>query len=319
MSNSLKLHPYISIVIPVYNEADNLKSLFKLIRISAKKLGVYELIFVDDGSSDKSLEILQKIKISNKEVKVISFIKNYGQTAALSAGIDASNGKIIVTMDADLQNDPNDISKLVAQINKGYDVASGWRKNRHFEAFIFRRIPSIVANKLITKIVGLELHDYGCTFKAYRSGVIKNVKLYGEMHRFIPAYAFWRGAKIAEVPISYRPRKHGKSKYNLTRTYKVILDLMTIKFLESFITKPIYLFGTMGLLSLTGGLFSVLFMLWNKMYRGVSMIQSPLLLLSALFVILGVLFIVIGLLAEIIVRTYYESQGKKTYLLREEN
>lgn len=308
----------ISVIIPVFNEEGNISLLCEQLKKVLKKTGQsFEMIFVDDGSIDNSYKILKGIDNKDRLVRVIGFLKNFGQTAAISAGVDKSLGRIIVTIDADLQNDPKDIPRFIEKIHDGYDVVCGWRERRHFESYWTRRIPSLLANKLISKIVGFELHDYGCTLKAYRREFIKPIKLYGEMHRFIPAYAFWYGAKITEIPISYRPRKFGKSKYNLTRTYKVILDLLTVKFLESFITKPIYVFGTLGLASFGGGVISVVLMFLNKLFRGISMIQSPLLLLSAIFVILGAMFVAIGLLAEIIVRVYYESQGKKTYIIKE--
>lgn len=308
----------LSVVVPVYNEEGSLKELYiRLTQVLSGLKKTYEIIFVDDGSVDDSYKILIGIKKHDRSVRVVSFLRNFGQTAALSAGVDNSFGKIIVTIDADLQNDPKDIPRLIEKIYEGYDVVSGWREKRHLESYWTKRIPSLLANKLISKIVGFELHDYGCTLKAYRKEFIKPIKLYGEMHRFIPAYAFWYGAKITEIPISYKLRRFGKSKYNLSRTYKVILDLVTVKFLESFITKPIYVFGTLGLISFGGGITSVILMVLNKLIRGISMIQSPLLLLSALFVILGAMFIAIGLLAEIIVRIYYESQDKKTYIVKE--
>lgn len=308
----------LSVIVPILNEDDNLLLIYKKLKDELPRaVKSHEIIFIDDGSTDRSLEILKGLKKKDKFIKVYSFIKNFGQTAAIMAGVEKSKGEIIVTIDADLQNDPKEIKKLVGYINKGYDVASGWRKDRHMESYFSRKIPSVLANKLISWIVGLKLHDYGCTFKAYRKEIIKNISLYGEMHRFIPAYAFWRGAKIVEVQVSYKPRRFGSSKYNISRTYKVLLDLMTLKFLESFITKPIYVFGSIGFLSFIGGGASGTLLIFNKLARGISMINSPLLLLTALFIILGAMFIAIGLLSEIIVRTYYESQNKKTYILRE--
>jgi glycosyltransferase involved in cell wall biosynthesis len=247
---------------------------------------------------------------------LVRLLRNYGQTAALSAGFEKSNGNIIITIDADLQNDPRDIPKLLQKMAEGYDVVSGWRTERHKESVVTRRIPSVIANNLISSFLGLKLNDFGCTLKAYKKDYIKPLKLYGEMHRFIPAYASWYGARITEVPVSYYPRKSGKSKYNLLRTFKVVLDLMTVKFLEKFITKPIYMFGSLGLLSFIGGIVSVFILVYNKISRGVSMIQSPILLLSALFVILGTMFICMGLLAELLVRIYYESQDKQAYIVK---
>lgn len=309
---------YLTVVIPVFNEEGNIQELYKsLKRVLESIRKPYEIIFVDDGSADRSFKIIAEISKNDKNVKAIKFLRNFGQTAALSAGFDNARGEIIITLDADLQNDPRDIPKLLKKIDEGFDLVSGWRIDRHKESMLTRRLPSIMANKVISYIVGFSLNDFGCTFKAYRREFIKPLKLYGEMHRFIPAYAFWYGAKITEIPVKYRLRKYGKSKYNLSRTYKVILDLLTVKFLESFITKPIYVFGTVGIISLIGGFFSVFFLIYNKIFRGISMIQSPLLLMSALFIILGTMFVGMGLLAEILVRTYYESQDKKAYIIKE--
>lgn len=307
----------ISVIVPVFNEEGSVALLYEELERVLNNTGQsFEIIYVDDGSTDNSYKILKEIGKKDKSVRVIGFLRNYGQTAAISAGFDYSKGKVIVTIDADLQNDPKDIPKLIKRINDGYDVVSGWRKDRHKESILSRKIPSVLANKLISLILGLELHDFGCTLKAYKSKYVKPLRLYGEMHRFIPAYAMWYGAKITEISISYRPRKFGKSKYNILRTFKVILDLMTVKFLEKFITKPIYMFGTLGFLSFAGGFFSVIILIYNKLSIGISMIQSPILLLSALFVILGTMFICMGLLAELLVRTYYESQDKKAYIIK---
>lgn len=307
----------LSIVIPVYNEAESINELYrKLTNVLVKINKTYEIIFIDDGSNDLSSNVIKNIRRHDKKVNLIVFLRNYGQTAAMSAGFDYSKGKIIVTIDSDLQNDPRDIPKLINKLNEGYGVVSGWRKERHKESILARMIPSVLANKLISFLLGLELHDFGCTLKAYKREYVKPLKLYGEMHRFIPAYAMWLGAKVTEIPISYSVRKHGKSKYNIMRTYKVILDLLTVKFLEKFITKPIYVFGVLGFLSFLAGVFSVIILVYNKVSRGVSMIQSPILLLSALFVILGTMFLCMGLLAELLVRTYYESQDKKAYVVK---
>ena len=308
----------LSIVVPVYNEEGSLKELHKrLVPVLSKLSITYEIVFVDDGSSDRSYKILKGIEIKDKNVKVIGFVRNFGQTTAIAAGVEFSSGKILLTMEADLQNDPRDIPKLINQINNGYDVVSGWRKNRHSENFFTKRVPSIAANILISKIVGLNIHDFGCTFKAYKSTIVKPLRLYGEMHRLILAYAYRRGAKITEVPISYQTRKFGKSKYNLSRTYKVIFDLITLMFIENFATKPMYVFGTFGFFCFGGGIVSGSLMIFNKFNNGTSIISSPFLLFTFLFMIFGTMFIVLGLLAEIIVRTYYESQGKKTYIVRE--
>jgi len=307
----------LSILIPIFNEEENIPSLYDRLLAALKKIGrPYEVIFIDDGSSDGSLEILLDISKKNSNVKIISFSRNFGQTAALSAGIDFSRGEILIPMDGDLQNDPEDILPLLEKIEEGYDAVSGWRKDRK-DPFFTRRLPSIIANKMISLIGGVRLHDYGCTLKAYKRDILKNIRLYGEMHRFIPIYAQWIGARVAEIPVNHFPRKHGSSKYGMSRVFKVILDLMVVKFLLSYSQKPIYVFGGLGLFMVLGAFLSGLYALYLKFFRGVSFILTPLPLLCVLLLMLGSLSILMGFLAEILTRTYYESQKKPTYQIKE--
>jgi glycosyltransferase involved in cell wall biosynthesis len=307
----------ISVLIPVFNEGQNISLLYEEVVSVLRRIDRdYEVIFVDDGSSDDTLEQLKMISQKDPNVKVLSLSRNFGQTAALTAGIDFSKGKIIIPMDGDLQNDPEDILLLLQKIEEGYDVVSGWRKSRR-DPFLTRRFPSIVANKIISLIGGVRLHDYGCTLKAYRRDVLKNIRLYGEMHRFIPIYAKWIGARVAEIPVRHHPRKFGSSKYGMSRVVKVILDLMVVKFLVSYSQKPIYVFGGMGLLMILGAFLSGGYAIYLKLFEGVSFILTPLPLLCVLLLVLGSLSILMGFLAEILTRTYYESQGKPTYQIRE--
>ncbi len=308
---------YLSLVVPIYNEFENIPILYKEIITAFSDIKDWEVIFVDDGSIDGSSDELKKIaKEDPLHVKVIIFRRNFGQTAALSAGIDKSSGKIITLMDGDLQNDPKDIPLMINKLNEGYDVVSGWRKDRKDN--IIRKIPSKIANRLIGKVTHVHLHDYGCTLKVYRSEVIKEFHLYGEMHRFIPAYAYSVGAKICELPVTHHPRIHGKSKYGLERTMKVILDLITVKFLSSYSDKPIYLFGGTGLtLSGISGLV-LLFLVIRRIFWKVSIMSSPLFQLSAMIFILGFMSLLMGLIAELLARTYHESQGKPTYHILDE-
>ncbi|MGA2318504.1 MAG: glycosyltransferase family 2 protein [Thermodesulfobacteriota bacterium] len=312
-----KLNETLSILIPVFNEEGNLSLLYEKLVTVLKKAGrPYEVIFVDDGSSDGSLEILLDLRDKNPNIKIISFSRNFGQTAALSAGIDFSKGDIIIPMDGDLQTDPEDILPLLQKIEEGYDVVSGWRKDRK-DPFLTRRLPSIIANKIISWIGGVHLHDYGCTLKAYRRDILKNIRLYGEMHRFIPIYAQWIGARVSEIPVRHFVRGSGSSKYGMSRVFKVILDLMVVKFLLSYSQKPIYVFGGLGLLMILGGFFSGGFAIYLKLFKEISFILTPLPLLCVLLLMLGFLSILMGFLAEIMTRTYYESQGKPTYQIKE--
>lgn len=307
----------LSIVIPVYNEEDNLKSLHEQLVATLNSMScTYEIILIDDGSNDASFACLQELAQQDNQVKVIQFTRNHGQTAAIAAGIAHAKGEAVVFMDADLQNDPADIPMMLAKLNEGYDVVSGWRKDRQ-DKWLTRTLPSKFANSLISKVTGVYLHDYGCTLKIYRREVLKGYKLYGEMHRFIPAYAAQVGARIMEVPVQHHPRRHGQSKYGLERTFKVILDLFTVKFLSSYAQKPIYLFGSVGVVLIISSFLLVLLLLWQKLAYSYSMITSPLLHLSAMLVILGVQSIFLGLIGELLVRTYYESQDKPTYSVRQ--
>lgn len=307
---------YCSIIVPVYDEEENIPILHERISSVMGPSGTsYEVVYVDDGSRDKSPERLAEIASRDEHVTFVQFRRNFGQTAALAAGIAISTGEVVVFMDADLQNDPVDIPRLLQKIDEGYDVVSGWRKNRQ-DAAISRKLPSMMANRLISWVTGVQLHDYGCTLKAYRREVVEHIHLYGEMHRFIPAHAAWVGATITELPVEHHPRIHGKSKYGIARTGKVILDLLTVKFLGSYSTKPIYVFGGLGLGSILLSFLSIFIASLDKFINNVSLIQSPLLLLSAMLFIIGVQLILMGFLAEISVRTYHESQAKPTYVVR---
>lgn len=307
----------LSVIIPVFNEEENIAPLYHKLKSVLSSFGKdYEIIFVDDGSMDESFKILESLAKEDERVKVIGFRRNFGQTAALSAGFDAAKGAIIIPMDADGQNDPQDIPRLAGKIKEGCDVVSGWRRKRK-DDFFRRRLPSLFANKLISWMTGVYLHDYGCTLKAYRARAIKDVGLYGEMHRFLPALAFWQGAKIGEIEVGHHERIHGKSKYGLFRIFKVLLDLITVKFLGSFSTKPSYVFGGIGLFLFFWGIVSGVAVVLQKIFLGSSMIQSPLLHLTALLITLSILFVLNGLLAELSIRTYHESQGKPTYLIRQ--
>jgi glycosyltransferase involved in cell wall biosynthesis len=308
--------PEISIVVPLLNEQDNIGPLYEQITQTLTDVYDYEIIFVDDGSSDNSFDILAKLQKTDAGIRVICFRKNFGQTAALSAGFAHARGKVIVAIDADLQNDPADIPKMIAKLDEGFDVVSGWRKKRHDNA-VTRLLPSKIANWLISRITGVKLHDYGCTLKVYRREVIEETKLYGEMHRFIPALASWSGARIAEMPVNHRPRTTGKTKYGLGRTLKVVLDLITVKFLGSFSTKPIYIFGGLGLLGAFGAILFGLIVLYQKLYFGTDMSGNPLLILTAVCILATIQFILMGLLAELLVRTYHESQNRPTYVIKE--
>ncbi|PYT07436.1 MAG: glycosyltransferase [Acidobacteria bacterium] len=307
----------VSVFLPVYNEEGNIERLNLKLTDALEALGrSYEIIYIDDGSTDGSLPKLRDIAARDPRVRVISLRRNYGQTAAMSAGIDYARGSVLIPMDADLQNEPGDISRLLDKLDEGYDVVSGWRKDRK-DRWLTRRLPSRVANSLISKLSGVDLHDYGCSLKAYRREALTGVKLYGEMHRFIPIYAGWVGARVTEIPVTHHARSTGKSKYGLSRTIKVLFDLITIKFLSSYLTKPLYLFGTAGLVCLVISLLSLAFALYYRFVEGVHLNRMPLATLSMIMFAMGVQFIFMGLLAEMIVRTYHESQDKPTYLIRE--
>jgi glycosyltransferase involved in cell wall biosynthesis len=307
----------VSIVIPVFNEVENLELLYRQIEGALAHWDKsYELILVDDGSRDGSFAIMQKLSEIDDRVVVIRLRRNFGQTAAFSAGFDHARGEVIVTMDGDLQNDPADIPRLLAMIDQGYDIVSGWRVNRQ-DKLMTRRLPSQVANALISKITGVPLHDYGCSLKAYRREVIENTRLYGEMHRFIPALAKWMGVSVAEVAVNHRARQFGRSKYGLGRTVRVLLDLLTVKFLLDYAARPIQIFGLLGLLSFGSGTGLALYLTYARLFMGEGLRDRPLLLLAVLLIVLGVQLMVMGLLGELMVRTYHEAQNKPTYVIRE--
>jgi glycosyltransferase involved in cell wall biosynthesis len=307
----------VSVILPVYNEEGNIALVHEELKRALNDLGrTYEIVYVDDGSADASYQRLQAIVAADPSVVVLRFRRNFGQTAAIAAGIDHSRGGIIVLMDADLQNDPKDIARLLAKLDEGYDVVSGWRKRRR-DKWLTRKLPSKMANGIISRVTKVRLHDYGCTLKAYRREVLEPVRLYGEMHRFLPVHASWNGARIAELPVNHRARKHGKSKYGLSRTFRVILDLMTVQFLGSYRTKPLYAFGRLSALLLLGSFLSVAVAIAQKLMEPyVRLHNNPLILLSAVLLLLSVQFVMLGLLAELIMRTYFESQGKSIYTLR---
>jgi glycosyltransferase involved in cell wall biosynthesis len=307
----------ISVVIPIFNERDNVAPLCEKLCAALPQLGQpFEVVLVDDGSSDGSGQELLAAARRDARFKIVSLRRNFGQTAAMMAGIDFAQGDIIVPMDGDLQNDPADIRRLLDKLGEGYDVVSGWRQDRQDDG-LTRNLPSRVANRLISWISGVHLHDYGCSLKAYRRDVIKGVKLYGEMHRFIPIYASWFGARVAEIPVIHHARAHGSSKYGLERVVKVVLDLLVVKFLAQYATKPIYVFGGFGLATLAVGFLAGLGALYLKFLEGVSFILTPLPLVAVMAAITGVMSILMGLLAELVMRTYYESQDKPVYLVRE--
>lgn len=308
----------LSIVIPVYNEAENLPSLHQALYEALDGLTgtPWEAVFVDDGSIDGSLGVLEELANNDPQhICVVALRRNFGQTAAIAAGIDHAEGEVIVLMDADLQNDPADIPMMVEKINQGYDVVSGWRVDRQ-DTFITRTLPSRIANWLISIVTGVHLHDYGCTLKAYRREVLTGFRLYGEMHRFIPAYAHSVGARIIEVPVHHHPRKHGKTKYGMGRTLKVILDLFTVKFLMSYANKPIYLFGGTGAVLIAISIITLIVLVIRRIWLEEHMIRSPLLLMSTMLFILGAQSILMGLMAELLARTYHESQQKLTYTIK---
>lgn len=305
----------VSVVVPVYNEVDNLRSLHQAL---TQALGgrAYSLVFVDDGSSDGSLSVLSELAAEDSgHVRLVELRRNFGQTAAIAAGIDHSDGEIIVLIDADMQNDPADIPNMLEKIEQGYDVVSGWRVERQ-DRLLTRKIPSRAANWLISRVTGVKLHDYGCTLKAYRREVLQGFRLYGEMHRFIPAYAGSVGARIIEMPVRHHPRLHGKTKYGLERTTKVLLDLFTVKFLISYAVKPIYLFGGTGVALILPSFGVLLFLLVRRLTIGTAVLSSPLFQTSTMLMILGFQSILMGFIAELLVRTYHESQAKPTYSIR---
>lgn len=313
MDNARKQSRALSIVVPIFDEKENIAPLYDKVREAMDALGFpWELVLVDDGSRDGSSELLDKVAEKDSRVTVVHFTRNYGQTAAMMAGMDHARGDIIVPMDGDLQNDPADIARLLAKLDEGYDVVSGWRKDRQDHA-IKRNLPSRLANGLISRVSGVHLHDYGCSLKAYRREALDGVKLYGEMHRFVPIYAAWNGARVTEIPVTHHPRLHGESKYGLERVVKVVLDLIVVKFLFRYSGKPIYVFGGFGLLSIFLGALAGVWAIALKLFWDTSFIRTPLPLLCVFLGAVGVLSILMGLLAEMLNRTYHESQAKPVY------
>ncbi|NIA05566.1 MAG: glycosyltransferase [Proteobacteria bacterium] len=306
----------LSVVIPIYNEEENIKALYDELKGVLDSLGYdYEIIFIDDGSTDTSLAVLETIQQQDPRLVVISFRRNFGQTAAMSAGFDYATGDVIVTMDGDMQNDPHDIPRFLEKMAEGYDLVSGWRHDRQ-DPFISRRLPSILANKIISVVTGVHLHDYGCTLKTFRKEITRGIRLYGEMHRFIPAIASGMGGRIAEVKVNHRPRRFGKSKYGISRTIRVILDLLTVKFLLSYATRPIQVFGLLGIISGGIGFCLALVLTIERQFFGMPLANRPLLLLAVLLIFMGMQFISLGLLGELQARTYHESQNKPIYTVR---
>jgi len=308
---------YLSVVVPVFNELESLDILHQQLKAVLTALErTYEIIYVDDGSTDGSLVKLRKLAEEDDTVAVIQLRRNFGQTAALSAGIDLARGEVVVCQDADLQNDPEDIPRLLAKLEEGYDLVSGWRKNRQ-DHWLWRKTTSVLANWLISRVVDFKLHDIGCTLKAYRRELLNHIRLYGQMHRFIPALALQVGARVAEIPVNHKPRLYGRSKYGISRTFSVILDLLTIKFLGSFSSNPLRVFGGFGLVLIGLSFLTGIIMVFQKFYYNQSLIQTPLLLLSAMLFILGFFCVLQGFTAELLIRTYHESQGKPTYIVRQ--
>ena len=306
----------LSVVIPIYNEEENINLLYEELKGVLETLEhEYEIIFIDDGSKDNSLTLLEKIQQQDSAVVVVSFRRNFGQTAAMSAGFDYATGDVIITMDGDMQNDPHDIPTFLAKMDEGYDLVSGWRFKRQ-DPFLNRRLPSMIANKIISVVTGVHLHDYGCTLKTFRKEITEGIHLYGEMHRFIPAIASGVGGEIAEVKVNHRPRRFGTSKYGISRTIRVVLDLMTVKFMLSYATRPIQVFGLLGVIS--GGIgFSIALVLTiERQFFGMPLANRPLLLLAVLLIFMGMQFISMGLLGELQARTYHESQEKPIYVVR---
>lgn len=309
--------PFLSLIIPIYNEAENISELGTQVHSALSGLGrTYEVILVDDGSDDDSFRQIEELARRHPESKALRLGTNYGQTAALSAGIRYARGEVIACIDADLQNDPKDITHLLAKLDEGYDVVSGWRRRRQ-DPWLTRRLPSGIANWIISRVTGVPLHDYGCTLKLYRSSYLKNVRLYGEMHRFIPAFMGFMGARIAEVEVNHRARERGKSKYGLSRTFKVVLDLITVKFMDAYMTKPIYFFGGWGVLMGLAGAAMAAVTVYKRIYLGTFVKDQPLFQVSIFFALIGFQLIFLGLMAEILIRIYYDIKDKPTYFVRD--
>ena len=311
-----KLNNLISIVVPVYNESDSIRLLInEIINVMKSHQLLFELIIVNDGSVDSTSNVLEKLSIKIKQLTIINLRKNYGQTAALAAGFDHSNGDIIVTLDGDLQNDPNDIPKLITNINEGYDLICGWRFQRK-DKLLNRRIPSQIANRLIGNVTGIHLHDYGCSLKAFKHEIIKDIKLYGELHRFLPVLANIEGAKIKEIKVNHRSRKYGQSKYGIDRTFRVLMDLLTVWFMNKFLTRPMYVFGFIGIISIISSCIMSSYLIVLK-FLGESIGNRPLLIFALILGIAGVQLFSFGLLGELLMRTYHESQNRPIYRVRE--
>lgn len=309
--------PGLSVIVPVYNEEQSLSILVEKLMVVLRGLpNRFEIVLVNDGSQDGSLALLRSLSQVHPEIKVVDFRRNYGQTAALMAGIDHASNDIVVMIDADLQNDPADIPRLLAKLDEGYDVVSGWRKERK-DSELKRNWVSRIANRFISRVSGVKLHDYGCTLKVYRRSMVSGVRLYGEMHRFIPIYAEWQGARITELPVAHHARQFGASNYGLERIFKVVLDLLVVMFLRRYFAKPIYLFGGFGLISIVAAFGTIALAILLRFAAHISLIQTPLPLLAALLFLVGMISILLGLVAEMLVRTYYESQGARAYLVGE--
>ncbi|WP_420264347.1 glycosyltransferase family 2 protein [Candidatus Magnetominusculus dajiuhuensis] len=309
----------LSIIIPVYNEEKNIEDLYrKILNHISCISGDYEIVYVNDGSTDGTLSVLKQLRAGNNHVKIISFKRNFGQTAAIAAGIESSCGDIVITMDGDGQNDAEDIPRFLDKLNEGYEMVAGWRKIRH-DSFFSRRLPSLLANRIISVATNVKLHDNGCTMRAIRREALRDISLYGEMHRFVSILIAWSGAKVAEIPVKHNPRIYGKTNYGIMRTFKVILDLLTLIFLKSYATKPIYIFGGTGIISVIASFVFVSITVYQKLFSGdkLSIINNPLLHLSSLLFLMGTMLILIGLLAELIVRIYYESTNRGVYIIKE--
>ena len=305
----------LSIVVPVYDEEQNLRPLTdKLLETLQELDRDFEVVFVNDGSTDSSADILDALAADEARIRVVHFKRNFGQTSAMMAGLQFASGDIIIPIDADLQNDPADIPRLLDRLDEGFDLVSGWRKDRKDDA-LSRNLPSWIANRIISRISGVKLHDYGCTLKAYRRSIVEDIRLYGEMHRFLPVYASWSGARTTELPVKHYARTAGRSKYGLKRVFKVPLDLLVVKFLGDYSQKPIYVFGGFGLLNHGLALLTFALMLYFKFWGGKSFIETPLPTLAALFILMGFMSMLLGLIAELVVRTYHESQDKPTYIV----
>jgi glycosyltransferase involved in cell wall biosynthesis len=307
---------HVSVVVPIYNEEESIRPLIEELSSVLDETGLeYELICVDDGSRDQSFELLASLSAEHPRLNVAQFRRNFGQTAALQAGLDAARGQVVITMDADLQNDPRDIPRLLQKLDEGYDLIAGWRAKRQ-DAFINRRLPSIIANWIISRTTKVRLHDYGCTLKAMRREIVKEMRLYGEMHRFIPVVASLIGARIAELPVNHRARRFGTSKYGIGRTVRVVLDLLTVLFLQNFLVRPIQIFGLWGLISFGSGSAICAYLAVDKIFFGASLGARPLLLLGVLLVLVGVQLLSLGLVADLLGRTYHEAQRKPPYYIR---